>query len=111
MCSSDLVSIADRIAKAVRHISGGYRYVRAIGLPLEERGLVQVSMNLVHYDKSPIARVLETVRAEAGRHGVAIAGTELVGPIPLAALEDAARYYLQLHEFSTEQIIETALID
>ena len=105
------VSIADRIAKAVRHISGGYRYVRAIGLPLEERGLVQVSMNLVHYDKSPIARVLETVRAEAGRHGVAIAGTELVGPIPLAALEDAARYYLQLHEFSTEQIIETALID
>ncbi len=105
------VSIADRIARSVRHISGGYRFVRAIGLPLEDRGLVQVSMNLVHYDKSPIARVLETVRAEAARYGVAVAGTELVGPVPLAALEDAARYYLQLHDFSTRQIIETALID
>lgn len=105
------VSIADHIAKAVRHISGGFRYVRALGLPLEERGLVQVSMNLIHYDKTPIARVLEAIRAEAARYGVAIAGTELIGPVPLAALEDVARYYLQLHEFSTEQIIETALME
>ena len=103
--------VAKKIATAVRHSTGGLRFVKAMGIPLEDRQIVQVSMNLVHYDKSPIARVLETVRAEAGRHGVAIAGTELVGPIPLAALEDAARYYLQLHEFSTEQIIETALID
>lgn len=105
------VSIADRIAKSVRFVSGGYRYVRAMGLPLEDKGLVQVSMNLVHYDKTPIARVLETIRAEAARYGVTIAGTELVGPIPLAALEDAARHYLQLHEFSTDQVIETALIE
>lgn len=105
------VTVADRIAKSVRFASGGYRYVRAMGLPLEDKGLVQVSMNLIHYDKTPIARVLETIRAEAARYGVAIAGTELVGPVPLAALEDAARYYLGLHEFSTEQIIETALIE
>ena len=104
-------SIADRIARSVRFVSGGYRYVRAMGLPLEDKGLVQVSMNLLHYDRTPIARVLEAVRAEAARYGVAIAGTELIGPVPLAALEDAARYYLGLHEFSTDQIIETALID
>ena len=65
------VSIADRIAKAVRHISGGYRYVRALGLPLEDKGLVQVSMNLINYTKTPIPRVLETIRSEAARYGVA----------------------------------------
>ncbi len=105
------VSIADRIAKAVRHVSGGYRYVRAMGLALEGKDLVQVSMNLINYTKTPIPRVLETIRAEAARYGVAIAGTELVGPVPLGALEEVARYYLQVHEFSTEQIIELALID
>lgn len=105
------VSIADRIAKAVRHISGGYRYVRALGLPLDDRGMVQVSMNLIHYDKTPISRVLETIRSEAARYGVTIAETELVGPVPLGALEEVARYYLQLRDFSSEQIIETALIE
>lgn len=105
------VSIADRIAKAVRYISGGYRYVRALGLPLEDKGLVQVSMNLLRYDKTPVARVLETIRGEAARFGVAIAGTELVGPVPLGVLVEVAKYYLQVHEFATDQIIETALIE
>jgi glutamate formiminotransferase len=105
------VSIADKIAKAVRHVSGGYRYVRAMGLLLEDKGMAQVSMNLINYTRTPIPRVLETIRAEAARYGVAIAGTELVGPVPLGALEEVARYYLQVHEFSTEQIIELALVD
>jgi len=105
------LSIADRIARAVRHISGGFRYVRAIGLPLEDKGLVQVSMNFLNYTKTPLPRVLETIRTEAGRYGVMIAGAELVGPVPLGVLEDVARYYLQVHDFSTEQIIELALID
>lgn len=105
------VSIADRIAKAVRFISGGYRYVRALGLSLEDKGLVQVSMNLTNYTKTPVSRVLETIRAEAARYGVAVAGTELVGPVPLGVLEEVAKYYLQVHDFSTEQIIETALIE
>lgn len=105
------VSIADKIAKAVRHVSGGYRYVRAMGLLLEDKGMAQVSMNLINFTKTPIPRVLETIRAEAERYGVAIAGTELVGPVPLGALEEVARYYLQVHDFSTEQIIELALID
>jgi len=105
------LSIANRIAKAVRHISGGYRYVRAIGLSLEEDGLVQVSMNLVNYVKTPIPRVLETIRSEAARYGVNVAATELVGPVPLGAVEEVLKYYLQVHDFSMEQIIETALIE
>jgi glutamate formiminotransferase len=105
------VEIADKIAKAIRHVSGGYRYVRAMGLLLEDKGMAQVSMNLINYTKTPIPRVLETVRAEAARYGVTIAGTEIVGPAPLAALEEVARYYLQAHEFSAEQIIELALVD
>ena len=105
------LTIADRIAKAVRHVSGGYRYVRALGLAMEDKGLVQVSMNLTNYTRTPIPRVLETIRVEAARYGVAIAGTEFVGAVPLGALEDVARYYLQLHEFSSEQIVELALLD
>jgi glutamate formiminotransferase / 5-formyltetrahydrofolate cyclo-ligase len=105
------VTIAERIARSVRFINGGYRYVRAMGLPLEEKGMVQVSMNLVNYAKTPIPRVLETIRAEARRYGVAIAGTELVGPVPMEALDEVVKYYLQAHDFKMDQIIENALID
>jgi len=105
------VTIAERIAKAVRHINGGFRYVRAIGLALEEKGMVQVSMNLLNYAKTPIPRVLETVRSEARRYGVLVAGSELVGPLPLEALDEIVKYYLQAHEFKMEQIIENALFD
>lgn len=105
------LSIADRIARSVRHINGGYRYVRAIGLELEGTGMVQVSMNLVNYAKTPIPRVLETVRSEAARHGVNVAGTELIGPVPLGALDEVLKHYLQVHDFSMDQIIETALLD
>jgi glutamate formiminotransferase len=105
------LSIADRIARAVRHINGGYRYVRAIGLELEGTGMAQVSMNLVNYTKTPIPRVLETIRSEAARYGVNVAGTELIGPVPLGAFEEVLKHYLQVHDFSMEQIIETALLD
>jgi glutamate formiminotransferase len=105
------VTIADRIAKAVRYVSGGYRYVRALGIPLADQGMVQVSMNLTNYDRTPIPRVLETIRTEAQRYGVTIAGAELVGPVPLGALEEVLKTYLQVHDFSMEQIIETALLD
>jgi len=105
------LSIADRIARAVRHINGGYRYVRAIGLALAEEGMVQVSMNLVNYEKTPIPRVLETIRSEAERYGVNVAGTELIGPVPLGALKEVLKHYLQVHDLSMDQIIETALLD
>jgi glutamate formiminotransferase len=92
-------AVANRIATAVRHISG-YRYVRALGLPLSDRGMVQVSMNLTNYVRTLIPRVLETIRVEAQRYGVAIAGAELVGPVPLGALEEVLKAYLPVHEFS-----------
>jgi glutamate formiminotransferase / 5-formyltetrahydrofolate cyclo-ligase len=105
------VAIADQIAKAVRHINGGFRYVRAMGLTLEEKGMVQVSMNLVNYAQTPIPRVMEAIRAEAQRYGVQVAGSELVGPLPMGALEEVLKYYLQAHDFKMEQIIENALLD
>jgi len=103
---TDDLEIATRIAHAVRHIDGGYRFVRAIGLELSGTGMVQVSMNLTDYTRTPIPRVLETIRAEAARYGVLIAGAELVGPVPLGALEEVVRHYLQIHDFSMAQTIE-----
>jgi glutamate formiminotransferase len=105
------LDIAQTIARGVRHINGGYRYVRAIGLALADEGLVQVSMNLTNYAKTPIPRVLETIRSEADRYGVSVAGVELVGPVPLGAIEEPLRHYLQLHSFSMDQIIENSLLD
>jgi glutamate formiminotransferase len=105
------LSIAKRIADAVRFAKGGYRFVRAMGLPLKDQGMVQVSMNLTNYVRTPIPRVLETIRSEAARHGVTVAGCELIGPIPLGAVEDVLKHCLQLHDFSMDQIIENALIE
>ncbi len=105
------LNLAQTIAKGVRHLNGGYRYVRAIGLSLEKEQMVQVSMNLTNYLKTPIPRVLETIRSEAARYGVNVVESELVGPVPLGALEEVARHYLQAHHFSMEQIIENSLIE
>lgn len=104
------VTVAARIADAVRHVRGGYRHVKAMGLALEDQGQVQVSMNLVNYRETPIHRVVETVRSEAARHGVSITGCELIGLAPLAAFEDTIRHYLQIHDFSTDQVIETHML-
>jgi glutamate formiminotransferase len=104
------LEIAKTIARAVRYATGGYHSVRAMGFALEEKGLVQVSMNLINYSKTPVHRVLETVRSEAARYGVAVAGTEIIGPIPLDALQEIVRFYLQAHDFEIEQIVETALL-
>lgn len=105
------LEIAQTIARAVRHINGGYHFVRGMGFALEDKGLVQVSMNLVNYAKTPIHRVLETVRSEAARYGVPVVGTELIGSVPLGALEEVVRFYMQTHDFSVDQVIETALLD
>jgi glutamate formiminotransferase len=107
---TDDVEIAHRIARAVRHIDGGFRYVKAIGLDLEEQGIVQVSMNLTNYTRTPMPRVLETIRMEAARHGVSIAGSELIGTMPLGALEEVVKHYLQVHDFDLSQIVEYSLI-
>jgi glutamate formiminotransferase len=105
------VDIAQRIAQAVRHISGGFRYVKAMGLLLEEQNMAQVSMNLTNYTKTPIPRVLETIRMEAARHGVSVAGTEIVGSIPMGALEEIVKHYVQTHDFELSQVIEYSLLE
>jgi glutamate formiminotransferase len=105
------LDLANRIARAVRHISGGYRYVRAMGVELSDKGLVQVSMNVTNYEKTPLPRILETIRAEAARYGVNVAGTELVGAVPLGVLEQVTRYYLQTHDLDDGQIVEMSLLE
>lgn len=101
------VDIAQKIAKAVRNSSGGLRYVKGMGVLVD--GLAQVSMNLTNYKKTPIFRVVELVRREAQRYGVAIHHSELVGLIPQSALVDSAVWYTQLDQFEPEQILESRL--
>lgn len=105
--NTDQVDVAKKIAKAVRHSSGGLRHVKALGLQVE--GRAQVSMNLTNFRETPVGRALEMVRREAGRHGAAVHHTELVGLIPQEALLDAAVWYTQLDGFSPEQVLESRL--
>jgi glutamate formiminotransferase/formiminotetrahydrofolate cyclodeaminase len=99
--------IANKIGKAIRHSSGGLRYVKALGMLVD--GKAQVSMNLTNFERTPIARVVESIRREAERFGVGIHHSELVGLIPQAALVDAAQWYMQLDQFVPDQILETRL--
>lgn len=103
------VEIAQTIAKAIRHLNGGFRHVKAIGLLVN--GKAQVSMNLTDFTHTPIFRVVETIRREAARYGVAIESSELIGLIPQQALLDAAAWYLQLDNFSAEQVLENKLLE
>jgi glutamate formiminotransferase len=105
------LAVADRIAKAIRHISGGFRYVKAMGVELADRGLVQVSINMTNFRKTPLHRVFDCVRAEADRHGVPVVGSEIVGLSPADALYAAAEHYLRLEGFSAEQVLETKLLE
>jgi glutamate formiminotransferase/formiminotetrahydrofolate cyclodeaminase len=107
--TTDDVDIAKKIAKAVRHSSGGLRNVKGLGLLVE--GRAQVSMNLTNYRETPVARVVETIRREAERYGVGIHHSELVGLIPQDALTDAAVWYLQLDQFDKEQVLESRLYE
>jgi glutamate formiminotransferase / formiminotetrahydrofolate cyclodeaminase len=107
--TTDDVSIAKKIAKAVRHSTGGLRYVKGLGLLVD--GRAQVSMNLTNFRDTPIARVVEFIRREAGRYGVAIHHSELVGLIPQESLVDAAVWYTQLDQFDKAQILESRLYD
>lgn len=108
--ATDDLAVAKAIAAAVRHSSGGLRYVKAMGLEIGDSGLVQVSMNLVDHRRTPIHRALELVRAEASRYGVAVRRCELVGLVPLDALVDAAGFYLQLPGLEAAKVIEYHLL-
>jgi glutamate formiminotransferase/formiminotetrahydrofolate cyclodeaminase len=103
------VSIAKKIAKAVRGRDGGLQFVKALGFELKDRRQVQVSMNLVNYEGTPIFRAFEMVRREAERYGVAVAASEIVGLVPQAALNACGDYYLRLENFSENQVLENRL--
>lgn len=107
--STNNLQIATDIAKKVRHINGGFRFVKALGIELEDRGIVQVSMNLTDYSKTSIYRVFETIKMEAERYGVQVVGSEIVGLVPLKAIADTADYYLRLENFSIDQVLETRI--
>ncbi len=107
--NTDRIDVARKIAAAIRHSSGGLRYVKAMGVMLEDRKIAQVSMNLTNYEKTPIFRVFEMVKREAERYGVMILESEIVGLVPSAALTRAAEFYLQIEGFSDAQVLEKKL--
>ena len=105
------LDIASDIARKVRHLSGGLRYCKAIGVELKHRGIVQVSINMTDYTKTALYSVFELIRIEAKRWGVAVVGSEIVGLVPMGALIDTAAYYLQLENFKTEQVLESRIYE
>jgi len=105
------IEIANAIAKTVRHISGGLRYCKAMGVELKERGITQVSMNMTDFTKTPLYRAFELVRIEAKRYGVNVVGSEIVGLVPMGAMVDTAAYYMGLENFSTEQVLEARIME
>lgn len=109
--NTDKLEIATAISKRIRHINGGYRFVKAMGVDLADRGIVQVSINMTDFTRTSLYRVFETVRFEARRWGVTIAGSEIVGLVPMAALVDTAEYYLGLENFSMDQVLENKIME
>lgn len=103
------VEIATKIARRVRFINGGLRFVKALGVKLNSRNVAQVTMNLTDYTKTPVYAAFEAVRMEARRYGVNVIGTEIIGLIPQQALLDCVEYYLQIENFSSDKVLENNL--
>ena len=108
LASADL-EVARKIASTIRFSSGGMRHVKAIGVPLKSRGIVQVSMNLTNFRETPVKTVFDRVKAEASRCGVQVLESELIGLIPEEALMNVTPQYLMLRDFSEDRIIERHL--
>ena len=107
--ASNRLAVAKEIAAVVRYSSGGFQYVKAMGVAIEDRGIVQVSMNLTNYVQTSLFRVCDAVVREAERHGVAVLEHEIVGLVPAAALVDASESFLRLGPVVESQILETRL--
>ena len=105
------MAIADYIAKEVRFIGGGLRYVKAMGVELKDRNIVQISMNLTDYTKTSLYQAIEMVKSEARRFGVTVVGTEVIGLLPMSALIQSAEYYMGIENFSMDQVLETRIMD
>ena len=108
---TDSLEIANDIAKKVRHSSGGLPYCKAMGVELKERNMAQVSMNMTDYTQTALYRSFELIKTEAATYGVTVAGSEIVGLVPMAALIDTAVYYLGMENFSMEQVLETRIME
>jgi glutamate formiminotransferase len=108
---SEDVNLAKEIARKVRFKDGGFPHVRAMGVELKEKGMVQVSMNLTHYRVTNIPKVYEFIRTEAMKRGIEIEESEIVGLVPLAVLEGVVRHYLKYPKFSTNQVIEQRILE
>ena len=105
------LSVADAIAKSIRHIGGGFRFCKAMGVELKDRGIVQVSINMTNFRKTPLHRVFECVKSEATRYGVNVVGSEIVGLTPAEALYQAAEFYLRIEKFDAALVLETKLME
>lgn len=105
------LDIAHGIAKKIRFIGGGLRFVKAMGVELTERGITQVSINMTDYTRTALYRAMEMVRFEARRYGVSVVGSEIIGLVPMQALVDTAEYYLGLENFSSEQVLESRIME
>lgn len=105
------VNVARKIARSIRESSGGLRYIQAKEMKLEERGCVQVSVNILNYKKAPIYRVFELVRMEAERYGVSVLESELVGLMPMKAALESLSFYLQFPDLNEDQILEMKIYE
>jgi len=105
------VDIAKRIARTIRFSSGGFRFVKSMGVMLASRNLAQVSINLTDFEQTPLHLVFETVRREAERYGVPVVGSEIVGLIPRKAIEMAAEYFLRAENFRPELVLENRIAE
>jgi glutamate formiminotransferase len=105
------VSIAKKIARTIRFSTGGFRFVKSMGVMLTTRNLAQVSINLTDFEQTPMHLVFETVRREAERYGVSVAGSEIVGLIPKKAIELSADYFLRFENFRPELVLENRIAE
>lgn len=105
------LSIANAIARKVRHSNGGLRYCKAMGVKLDEQGLVQVSMNMTDYTQTSLQQAFQLIESEANRYGVPVVESEIIGMTPADPLLNAAKHYLKLNNFSSDQVIENRLLE
>jgi glutamate formiminotransferase len=105
------LTIAKEIAKKVRFKDGGFPHVRAMGVDLKEKGLVQVSMNLTNYRMTNIPKVYKFIAEEALKKGVEIEDSEIVGLVPLGVLEGIVQDFLNYPQFSIRQVIEQRILE
>jgi glutamate formiminotransferase len=103
---TDRIEVAQACAHAVRGVSGGLRFVRALPIALSSRGLVQVSMNLLDFRRTPMHRAFSIVKDEAEQHGVAIVSGEIVGLVPAEALYQVAEWHLRVSGFRKDIVLE-----